>query len=173
MNLLYTKKWSWRWSRAISTPRSEKCPYLFNDCATCELSMRAWNWNVTVSKKTIFGLIILGQVLDIFVQRNVPGFLRGQSVAKTCLRHWGYILLTLILSQLSLLSIRKVRIYVVVVVVVFVYSTDLCYNILRWVITNIKNKYTPSPDMGVYISSNRVTSFKQYAWCEIWSCIKQ
>ena len=51
MYLLYPKNSTWRWLRAISTPRSEKCPFLFNDCATSELSMRAWNWNVTDSKK--------------------------------------------------------------------------------------------------------------------------
>ena len=31
--------------------------YLINDCTTCELSMRACDWNVTHLKKTIFDLI--------------------------------------------------------------------------------------------------------------------
>ena len=51
--------------------------YIFNDCSTCELSMRACNWNVTHLKKTIFDLIIRGQVLDVTVQRNVPRFCMG------------------------------------------------------------------------------------------------
>ena len=56
--------------KVISTPRPEKCPLrLFNDCAGCGLSMRACNWNVTYSKKkTIFDLIIRGQVFDMIVQ---------------------------------------------------------------------------------------------------------
>ena len=56
--LLYPKNSTWRWLRAISTPRSEKCPFLFNDRATSELSMRACSWNVTDSKKNYFDLII-------------------------------------------------------------------------------------------------------------------
>ena len=39
--------------------------------ATSELSMRAWNWNVTDSEKNIFDLIIQGQVLDMTVQRTI------------------------------------------------------------------------------------------------------
>ena len=56
--------------KVISTPRPEKCPLrLFNDCAGCGMSMRACNWNVTDSmKKTIFDLIIRGQVFDMIVQ---------------------------------------------------------------------------------------------------------
>ena len=36
---------------------------LFNDCATSQLSMPAWNWNVTDSKKNIF---------DLNIQRYFP-----------------------------------------------------------------------------------------------------
>ena len=39
--------------------------------------MRAWNWNVTDSKKNIFDLIIRREVLDMTVQRNVPQFCTG------------------------------------------------------------------------------------------------
>ena len=46
------------WER--SRPRGPKNVHNFlsNDSATSELSTRAWNWNVTDSKKTIFDLII-------------------------------------------------------------------------------------------------------------------
>ena len=68
---------TWRWLRAISTPKSEKCPQLFNDCAKNELSMRSRSCNVTDYKKTIFNLILQGQVVNMTVQRIVPGFCMG------------------------------------------------------------------------------------------------
>ena len=39
--------------------------------------MRACNWNVTDSKKTVFDLIIRGKILDMTVQWNVPRFCTG------------------------------------------------------------------------------------------------
>ena len=51
---------------------------LFNDCAcSCGLSMRHVGLTemlLILSKKTIFDLIMQGQVLDMIVQRNVTRF---------------------------------------------------------------------------------------------------
>ena len=60
------------WER--SRPQGPKHVHNFLMNATSELSMRAWNWNVTDSKKT----------KEIF-----HDFVRGQSVAETCFSHWG------------------------------------------------------------------------------------
>ena len=82
MYLLYPKNSTWRWLRAISTQRSEKCPYLFTDWATSELSMRAWSWNVTDSKTTISALII-PRYIQIWQSKEMShDFVRGQSVAE-------------------------------------------------------------------------------------------
>ena len=74
-----TKGWRAKWrvkkykrAKKISNykKRERQCPLrLFNDCAGCGLSMRACNLNITDSKKkTIFDLIILGQVFDMIVR---------------------------------------------------------------------------------------------------------
>ena len=68
-------------------PRSDKCPEFFNDCATSELSMRAWNWNVTDSRKNIFDLVI-PRYIQIWQSKEMShDFVRGQSVAETCFSH--------------------------------------------------------------------------------------
>ena len=54
MYLLYPKNSTRRRLRENATPRSDKCQWLFSDCATTELSMPAWNWNVADSKKNYF-----------------------------------------------------------------------------------------------------------------------
>ena len=59
-------------------------------CASCELSMRACNWNVTDSKKTIFDVIIWEQGLDMTVQKNVPRFCTG-SICGWNHSYWGYV----------------------------------------------------------------------------------
>ena len=46
----------------------------FTDCATPELSMRAWNWNVTDSKKNYFLPDYSPIYSDMTVQRNIPRF---------------------------------------------------------------------------------------------------
>ena len=59
-------------------------------CATSELSMRVWNWNITDFKKTIFDLIIQ-RYIQIWQSKEMShDFVRGQSVAETCSWHWGY-----------------------------------------------------------------------------------
>ena len=66
--------------------RSEKCQNLLIDCATSELSVRAWSWNVTDSKQTIFDLII-PRYIQIWQSKEMShNFVRGQSVAETCFR---------------------------------------------------------------------------------------
>ena len=48
-----------------------------------ELSMRAWNWNVTDSKKTIFALIT-PRFFPIWWSKEMShDFVRGQFVAET------------------------------------------------------------------------------------------
>ena len=50
---------------------------------TSELSMRAWNWNVTDSKKTIFDLIIFQRYFPIWQSKEMShDFVGGQSVAE-------------------------------------------------------------------------------------------
>ena len=62
----------------------------FNDCATSELSMWAWNWNFTDSKKNIFDLITL-RYFPIWQSKEMShDFVQGQSVADTCFSHFGY-----------------------------------------------------------------------------------
>ena len=51
--------------------------------------MRVCNRSVTDSEKTIFDLIIRGEVLDMTVQKKSHDFVRGQSVAETCFSHSG------------------------------------------------------------------------------------
>ena len=52
--------------------------------------MRAWNWNVTDSKKTIFELIIV-RYFEIWQSKEMShDFVRGQSVVETCFSHRGY-----------------------------------------------------------------------------------
>ena len=88
MYLIYPKNPTWL--RAIPIPRSEKCPWLVNACATSELSMRAWSWNVTDSKKTIFDLIT-PRYFPIWQSKEMSHyFVRGQSVAETCFSHRSY-----------------------------------------------------------------------------------
>ena len=53
--LLYPKNPTWRWPRAIPTPRSKNI-YNFLITATSELSMQAWKWNFTDSKKPVSAL---------------------------------------------------------------------------------------------------------------------
>ena len=73
-------------------PKVRKISITFNDCVTSELSMRAWNWNVTDSKKTIFDLIT-PRYFPIWQSKEMTrDFVRGQSVAENCFSHWGYIL---------------------------------------------------------------------------------
>ena len=51
--------------------------------------MRAWNWNVTDLKKTIFDLINT-RYFPIWQSKEMSNdFVRGQSVAETCFSHWG------------------------------------------------------------------------------------
>ena len=51
--------------------------------ATSELSMWAWNWNVTDSKKTIFDLII-PRYIQIWQSKEMShDFVLGQSEAET------------------------------------------------------------------------------------------
>ena len=97
MYLLHPKNSTWRSLRPISTPRSEKCPQLFNDCATYELSMRAWSWNVTDSKKLFstwlfhdkFRYDSAKKYLTIFHAVNL--WLKLVSAtAETCFSHRGY-----------------------------------------------------------------------------------
>ena len=79
------------WLRAILTPRSKN---VHNFLMTVRpLSMRAWNWNATDSKKTIFDLIILRHIQRWQSKEMSLDFLHGQSVAETCLSHWGYVIL--------------------------------------------------------------------------------
>ena len=89
MYLLYPKNPTCWWLRATS--RSEKYPSFFNDCAICELRMRAWNWNVTDSKKTILDLLTPPPRYFPLRQSNEMShdFVRGYSVAETCFSHWG------------------------------------------------------------------------------------
>ena len=75
MYLLYQKNPTWRWLRAIPTPRSEICPYHFNDCATSELSMRAWKWNVTNSKKKLFLTWLLPDIFRYDSPKKCPTIL--------------------------------------------------------------------------------------------------
>ena len=49
-----------------------------------DLSMRAWNWNVTDSKKTIFDLIT-PRYFPIWQSKEMShDFVRGKFVAETC-----------------------------------------------------------------------------------------
>ena len=50
--------------------------------------MRPRSWNVADSKRTIFDLIIRGQVLDMTVQTMSHNVVRGQYVAETCAEDW-------------------------------------------------------------------------------------
>ena len=52
--------------------------------------MRACNRNVTHSKNAILDLIIRGLILDIPSKEMSHDFVRVQSMAETCSRHWGY-----------------------------------------------------------------------------------
>ena len=57
--------------------------------------MRAWNWNITDSKKTISDLIT-PRYFPIWQSKEMShDFVRGQSVAETCFSHWGYLELTM------------------------------------------------------------------------------
>ena len=51
--------------------------------------MRAWNWNVTDSKKKNFDLIIPQNMQKWQIKEMSHDFVRGQSVAETCFSHWG------------------------------------------------------------------------------------
>ena len=83
MYFLYPKNPTWRWLRAISTQGPKKV-HNFLMTATSELSMRAWNWNVTDSKKYIFDLIT-PRYFPIWQSKEMShDFVRGQSVAETC-----------------------------------------------------------------------------------------
>ena len=68
-----------------SQPQGPKNVHNF---ATSELSMRAWNWNVTDSKKAIFDLIIPRYIQIWHSKEMSHDFVRGQSVAETCFSHW-------------------------------------------------------------------------------------
>ena len=59
--------------------------------ATSELSMLAWNWNATDSKKNYFWPDFPPIFPDMTVQRNVPQFCTGQDVTETCFSHWDYL----------------------------------------------------------------------------------
>ena len=52
----------------------------FNDCATSELRMQVWNWNVTDSKK-IFSTWLLADILQYDKSIEMShDFVHGQSV---------------------------------------------------------------------------------------------
>ena len=59
------------------TPSSEKCPWLFNDCATNEPSMWSCSSNATDSNQPIGDQINGDQVLDMSVKRKVRRFYMG------------------------------------------------------------------------------------------------
>ena len=70
-------------------PKVWKSPWLVDDCATSELSMRAWNWNVTDSKKPYFWPDY-SPIFPIWQSKEMShDFVRSQSVAETCSSHWG------------------------------------------------------------------------------------
>ena len=71
--------------------REMSITFINNDCATSdsELSMQAWNRNVTDSKKTIFDLIT-PRYFPIWQSKEMShDFVCGQYVAETCFSHWG------------------------------------------------------------------------------------